>query len=215
MYQAGEPRTEKMPVDQDWTAVYPAATPFRPGSVPLPVRMGYPMKGSIPPEKKGNLELIKVRPRRFSGTTTYDIKKKNKKTFFNTETCWMFWVLNKENSLPPHLLSNEFSCRATCLSCRLYLYLSLYILAMTLWVFTMSRWVNWCSPVPFDTDGAHFTLLHGSVSVPGLLSCCVQTPAAPSGLEPLADPLLLPVTAGALPCTLTILVSFSQCAITG
>ncbi|XP_073328998.1 small ribosomal subunit protein mS35 [Pagrus major] len=57
---AGEPRTEKMPVDQDWTAVYPAATPFRPGSVPLPVRMGYPMRGSIPPEKNGNLELIKI-----------------------------------------------------------------------------------------------------------------------------------------------------------
>uniref|UniRef100_A0A3Q0SH52 Mitochondrial ribosomal protein S35 n=1 Tax=Amphilophus citrinellus TaxID=61819 RepID=A0A3Q0SH52_AMPCI len=57
---AGEPRTEKMPVDQDWTAVYPAAAPFRPSSVPLPVRMGYPVKGGIPPEKKGNLELIKI-----------------------------------------------------------------------------------------------------------------------------------------------------------
>ncbi|KAL4005504.1 hypothetical protein ACER0C_005217 [Sarotherodon galilaeus] len=58
--EAGEPRTGKMPVDQDWTAVYPAAAPFRPGSVPLPVRMGYPVKGGIPPEKKGNLELIKI-----------------------------------------------------------------------------------------------------------------------------------------------------------
>lgn len=76
LYQAGDPRTEKMPLDQDWTAVYPSATPFRSGSVPLPVRMGYPMKGNIPPEKKGNLELIKVRPHHFSGTTTYDIKKK-------------------------------------------------------------------------------------------------------------------------------------------
>ncbi|XP_044050340.1 28S ribosomal protein S35, mitochondrial [Siniperca chuatsi] len=57
---SGEPRTEKMPVDQDWTAVYPAATPFRPGSVPLPVRMGYPVNGGVPPEKKGNLELIKI-----------------------------------------------------------------------------------------------------------------------------------------------------------
>ncbi|XP_054476386.1 28S ribosomal protein S35, mitochondrial [Anoplopoma fimbria] len=57
---SGEPRTEKMPVDQDWTAVYPAATPFRPSSVPLPVRMGYPVKGGVPPEKKGNLELIKI-----------------------------------------------------------------------------------------------------------------------------------------------------------
>lgn len=56
----GEPRTEKMPLDQDWTAVYPAAAPFRAGSVPLPVRMGYPVKGGVPPEKKGNLELIKI-----------------------------------------------------------------------------------------------------------------------------------------------------------
>lgn len=42
-----------------------------------------------------------------------------------------------------------------------------------------------------------FAPLHvtdASDSVPGLLSCCVQTPAAPSGLEPPAD--LLPVTAG-------------------
>ncbi|XP_071390817.1 small ribosomal subunit protein mS35 [Centroberyx affinis] len=57
---AGKPRTEKMAVDQDWTAVYPAAAPFRPGSVPIPVRMGYPVKGGVPPEKNGNLELIKI-----------------------------------------------------------------------------------------------------------------------------------------------------------
>ncbi|XP_041853594.1 28S ribosomal protein S35, mitochondrial [Melanotaenia boesemani] len=56
----GEPRTAKMPVDQDWTAVYPAPAPFRPNAVPLPVRMGYPVKGGVPPEKKGNLELIKI-----------------------------------------------------------------------------------------------------------------------------------------------------------
>lgn len=67
--QAPEPRTEKMQVDQDWTAVYPAATPFRPGSVPLPVRMGYPVKGGVPPGKKGNLELIKVRPQYLHETT--------------------------------------------------------------------------------------------------------------------------------------------------
>ncbi|KAM4618925.1 small ribosomal subunit protein mS35 isoform 2-T2 [Polymixia lowei] len=58
--EAGEPRTEKMAVNQDWTAVYSAAAPFKPGSVPLPVRMGYPVKGGVPPEKKGNLELIKI-----------------------------------------------------------------------------------------------------------------------------------------------------------
>uniref|UniRef100_A0A3Q2NRK6 Mitochondrial ribosomal protein S35 n=1 Tax=Fundulus heteroclitus TaxID=8078 RepID=A0A3Q2NRK6_FUNHE len=58
--EPGEPRTEKMPPDQDWTSVYPAATPFRSNAVPLPVRMGYPVKGGVPPEKKGNLELIKI-----------------------------------------------------------------------------------------------------------------------------------------------------------
>ncbi|CAL8359183.1 unnamed protein product [Lota lota] len=56
----GEPRTEKMDIQQDWTAVYPSAAPFRPGSVPLPVRMGYPVKGGVPSEKRGNLELIKI-----------------------------------------------------------------------------------------------------------------------------------------------------------
>lgn len=60
-YKAGEPRTEKMLENQDWTSVYPASATFRPTSVPLPVRMGYPVKGGVPPEKKGNLELIKVR----------------------------------------------------------------------------------------------------------------------------------------------------------
>ncbi|KAI4874315.1 hypothetical protein NFI96_013944 [Prochilodus magdalenae] len=58
--RAIEPRTERMPVDQDWTAVYPSAASFRPNAVPLPVRMGYPVKRGVPPEKKGNLELIKM-----------------------------------------------------------------------------------------------------------------------------------------------------------
>lgn len=50
-----------MAVDQDWTAVYPTAKSFKPDAVPLPVRMGYPVKRGVPPEKKGNLELIKVK----------------------------------------------------------------------------------------------------------------------------------------------------------
>ncbi|XP_029993292.1 small ribosomal subunit protein mS35 [Sphaeramia orbicularis] len=58
--ESQEPRTKKMPVDQDWAAVYPIATTFRPSSVPLPVRMGSPVKGGAPPEKNGNLELIKI-----------------------------------------------------------------------------------------------------------------------------------------------------------
>ncbi|XP_060634092.2 small ribosomal subunit protein mS35 [Anolis sagrei] len=58
--ERGTPRTEKMEVDQDWTGVYPAAAAFKPSSVPLPIRMGYPVKRGIPPEKYGNLELIKI-----------------------------------------------------------------------------------------------------------------------------------------------------------
>uniref|UniRef100_H3CCM7 Mitochondrial ribosomal protein S35 n=1 Tax=Tetraodon nigroviridis TaxID=99883 RepID=H3CCM7_TETNG len=58
--EEGDPRTEKMAADQDWTAVYPSAASFRPNAVPLPVRMGYPVKGGVPPGKKGNLELIKI-----------------------------------------------------------------------------------------------------------------------------------------------------------
>lgn len=58
--QAGEPRTERMSVSQDWTVVYPTAASFKPSAVPLPVRMGYPVKRGVPPEKKGNLELMKV-----------------------------------------------------------------------------------------------------------------------------------------------------------
>ncbi|KAL6474521.1 hypothetical protein MHYP_G00180820 [Metynnis hypsauchen] len=58
--RAVEPRTERMTVDQDWTAVYPTAASFKSNAVPLPVRMGYPVKRGVPPAKKGNLELIKI-----------------------------------------------------------------------------------------------------------------------------------------------------------
>ncbi|XP_061844785.1 small ribosomal subunit protein mS35 isoform X2 [Colius striatus] len=54
------PRTEKMAVDQDWSSVYPTAAAFKPASVPLPIRMGYPVKRGVPPPKEGNLELIKI-----------------------------------------------------------------------------------------------------------------------------------------------------------
>ncbi|XP_061332303.1 small ribosomal subunit protein mS35 [Pezoporus flaviventris] len=54
------PRTEKMAVDQDWTSVYPTAAVFKPASVPLPIRMGYPVKRGVPPPKEGNLELLKI-----------------------------------------------------------------------------------------------------------------------------------------------------------
>uniref|UniRef100_A0A8C9ICF9 Mitochondrial ribosomal protein S35 n=1 Tax=Piliocolobus tephrosceles TaxID=591936 RepID=A0A8C9ICF9_9PRIM len=54
------PRTEKMAVDQDWPSVYPVAAPFKPSAVPLPVRMGYPVKKGVPLTKEGNLELLKI-----------------------------------------------------------------------------------------------------------------------------------------------------------
>ncbi|TKC41933.1 hypothetical protein EI555_021585 [Monodon monoceros] len=54
------PRTEKMAVDQDWPSVYPVAAPFKPSAVPLPVRMGYPVKRGVPMAKEGNLELLKI-----------------------------------------------------------------------------------------------------------------------------------------------------------
>ncbi|GAB1291445.1 28S ribosomal protein S35, mitochondrial [Apodemus speciosus] len=53
------PRTEKMDTDQDWPSVYPTAAPFKPSAVPLPVRMGYPVKKGVPMAKEGNLELLK------------------------------------------------------------------------------------------------------------------------------------------------------------
>uniref|UniRef100_A0A452I8P2 Small ribosomal subunit protein mS35 mitochondrial conserved domain-containing protein n=1 Tax=Gopherus agassizii TaxID=38772 RepID=A0A452I8P2_9SAUR len=56
----GAPRTEKMAVDQYWGNVYPTAAAFNPSSVPLPIRMGYPVKRGVPPPKEGNLELIKI-----------------------------------------------------------------------------------------------------------------------------------------------------------
>ncbi|XP_066175652.1 small ribosomal subunit protein mS35 [Sylvia atricapilla] len=57
---APPPRTERMAVDQDWSSVYPTAAAFKPASVPLPIRMGYPVKRGVPPPKEGNLELIKI-----------------------------------------------------------------------------------------------------------------------------------------------------------
>ncbi|XP_018431932.1 PREDICTED: 28S ribosomal protein S35, mitochondrial [Nanorana parkeri] len=60
LLQVFAPRTERMPPDQDWTSVYPTAASFKPSAVPLPVRMGYPVKMRAPPDKYGNLELVKI-----------------------------------------------------------------------------------------------------------------------------------------------------------
>ncbi|XP_050506569.1 28S ribosomal protein S35, mitochondrial [Diabrotica virgifera virgifera] len=53
------PRTNEMPVDQDWGNVWPGPRSFHPASVPLPVRQGYTKKGASP-DKYANAELIKI-----------------------------------------------------------------------------------------------------------------------------------------------------------
>ncbi|KJH45902.1 hypothetical protein DICVIV_08057 [Dictyocaulus viviparus] len=56
------PRSEDMAVDQDWTAVWPAARTYASSVVPLPIRMGsrpHPEKRA-PFKKEGNLELVKI-----------------------------------------------------------------------------------------------------------------------------------------------------------
>lgn len=53
------PRTNQMPIDQDWGNVWPGPKTFHPASVPLPVRQGYTKKGA-PPGKFGNAELMKI-----------------------------------------------------------------------------------------------------------------------------------------------------------
>lgn len=53
------PRTSKMPVDQDWSSVWPGPRSFHPATVPLPLRQGYVEKGA-PPDKYANAELIKI-----------------------------------------------------------------------------------------------------------------------------------------------------------
>ncbi|PSN41420.1 28S ribosomal protein S35 [Blattella germanica] len=51
--------TTTMPVDQDWSNVWPGTRVFHPASVPLPIRQGYNPKGA-PPGKFGNAELMKI-----------------------------------------------------------------------------------------------------------------------------------------------------------
>lgn len=48
----------------DWSDVYEAAQSYNPAVIPLPIRMGRPRVnklGDIPPNDKGNIELLKVR----------------------------------------------------------------------------------------------------------------------------------------------------------
>lgn len=59
-----------MDTNQDWPSVYPTAAPFKPSAVPLPVRMGYPVKKGVPLAKEGNLELLKVNKRWAQGSAS-------------------------------------------------------------------------------------------------------------------------------------------------
>ncbi|XP_040197617.1 28S ribosomal protein S35, mitochondrial [Rana temporaria] len=96
------PRTERMLPDQDWTSVYPTAASFKPSAVPLPVRMGNPLRRGAPPDKYGNLELMKVP--NFLHLTPLAIKKhcavlKGKCSAFCSATEW------------PAALSDDDQCK--------------------------------------------------------------------------------------------------------
>ncbi|XP_070544165.1 small ribosomal subunit protein mS35-like isoform X2 [Ptychodera flava] len=54
------PRHLKMKENQDWSAVWPTAVTFKPSAIPMPIRMGYPIKKGVQPSKLGNTELMKI-----------------------------------------------------------------------------------------------------------------------------------------------------------
>lgn len=57
------PRFKSMPIDQDWTNVWPSAHTFKWSAVPFPVRQGYVERSEnegIPPQKYANAELMKI-----------------------------------------------------------------------------------------------------------------------------------------------------------
>uniref|UniRef100_A0A8C7AC21 Small ribosomal subunit protein mS35 mitochondrial conserved domain-containing protein n=1 Tax=Neovison vison TaxID=452646 RepID=A0A8C7AC21_NEOVI len=90
-------RMEKMTVDQDWPSVYPVATPFKPSAVPLPIRMGYPVKSAVCMAKEGNLELLKIP--NFLHLTPVAIKK-HRKTLKDFYTEWPA-ALDRDEKLEP------------------------------------------------------------------------------------------------------------------
>lgn len=53
-----------MPIDQDWTNLWPTSAMFNQATVPLPVRQGFVRNNSenngLPPEKYANTELMKI-----------------------------------------------------------------------------------------------------------------------------------------------------------
>ena len=44
----------------EWPSVYQVPRPFDPFLIPLPIRMGRPGPGEVPPVAVGNPELLKV-----------------------------------------------------------------------------------------------------------------------------------------------------------
>merc|ERR1712038_693782 len=57
------PRYKSMPVDQDWTNVWPSANTFKWSAVPFPVRQGYVQgleNAGVPPGRYANAELMKI-----------------------------------------------------------------------------------------------------------------------------------------------------------
>ncbi|XP_068139915.1 small ribosomal subunit protein mS35 [Drosophila tropicalis] len=54
------PRTQRMAVDQDWSAAWPGPRSFHPASVPLPLRQGFTERGAAAPSKYANAELMKI-----------------------------------------------------------------------------------------------------------------------------------------------------------
>lgn len=61
--QVPPPRYKTMPIDQDWTNVWPTAHTFKWSVVPFPVRQGYVERSEnegIPPSKYANAELMKI-----------------------------------------------------------------------------------------------------------------------------------------------------------
>ena len=66
-----------MPVDQDWTNVWPTNSTFKHSAFPVPVRQGI-VKNSLenaglPPEKYANAELMKIQ--NFLHLTPLHVKK--------------------------------------------------------------------------------------------------------------------------------------------
>lgn len=61
---APAPRADSLPMDSDWTDVWPTASSFKWSVVPFPIRQGFIRKlcenDGIVPEKYGNAELMKI-----------------------------------------------------------------------------------------------------------------------------------------------------------